>query len=422
MALSTLAHAEDAQLGRAGPASLDTAGFFEAIAEARVLEQWRADRVPPVEALRSADLRRRVVIKALETRVVRGEVERRGLQPEPAEMTTALVNAALGRPYSTPVTTPPPSDLDARLAAKYVSSVDRVRAVAADLLGANALAGALLAEVDDATHRARWLQESTKITLDLLFVPRVPTSREIEATVALRADDIDIWYAVHEARYSRPERARVRRLFARDPAPTQAGARAAKARVDAWARRLEDGADLDTVMAEGDGEEAERRGNIGRVTRDQTPAAFEVEAGAQTPPIREGDGWALYHVESILPALDRPGHDRALRREIAATLLREGDSLPHAARVAQQTRSLLVARPDSPTLAGWLKTNRIKRSQTRPFHQSERTLVPGIGLAPELVTAAFALRKVGAVTAPIYVRQDYVIARLAARESPDPAQ
>ena len=415
------AHAEDTQLGRAGPASINVAGFFEAIAEARVLEQWRADREPPIEALRSADLRRRLVIKALETRVVRGEVERRGLHPEPADLTTALANAALGRPYATPLSAPPPGDLEARLAAKYVSPVARVRRVAADLLGAAALGQSLLAEVDDATHRARWLRESTRITLDLLFVPRVPTSQEIEWTVQLRSDDIDIWYAVNEARYIRPERARVRRLFAQAKDATPAASKAARARVEGWAKRLRDGAELDTIMAEGDGPEAKRGGNIGRVTREQTPVVFAVEPGEQTPPVEEGDGWVLYHVESILPALDRPAHDGALRREIAATLLREADILPHATEVAERTRALLVARSDGPILKGWLKSNRIKRSQTRPFFQEERTLVPGVGLAPELVEAAFALRKVGAVSDPIHVRQDYVIARLVERESPDPA-
>ena len=411
----------DGQIGRAGPASLDTAGFFDAIAEARVLEQWRANRVPPIEALRSADLRRRVVIKALETRVVRTEVDRRGLQPEPVAMTTALANAALGRPYSAPLKAAPPADLEARLAAKYISSVARVRSVAADLLGSRALAESLLDEVDDATHRARWLRESTLLTLDLLFVPRVPTSQEIEATTKLRPDDIDIWYAVHAARYTRPERARVRRLFARAADTSPAALKAARARIDAWAARLRDGDDLDTVMALGDGPEAERDGKIGRVTRAQNAAVFEVEVGQQTAPVREVEtpGWTIYHLESILPALDRPSHDSALRREIAATLLREGDALPHAMQVAERTRNLLIARPDSTILKGWLKSNRIKSKQTKPFHRSERTLVPGVGLAPALVDAAFELRSPGAVTPIVRVRQDYVIARLVERTTPD---
>lgn len=415
----------ETRIGRAGPASLDTAGFFEAIAEARVLEQWRANRVPPVEALASADLRRRVVIKALETRVVRIEVERRGLQPEPAEMTAALVNAARGRPFTSPVADPAPADLDARLAARYVSPIARVRSVAADLLGARALAEALLDEVDDATHRARWLRDSTRITLDLLFVPRVPTSQEIEATVKLRPDDIDIWYAVNAARYVRPERARVRRLFARAKDASPAALRAARARVEGWASQLASGADLDTIMRLGDGPEAKRDGKVGRVTRAQNPAAFAAKEGGQTPPQREGvgadAGWAVYHVESILPGLERPSHDAALRREIAATLLREGDVLPNARQVAERTRALLIARPDSRTLQNWIKSNRVKRRETKPFPRSERTLVPGVGLAPALVDAAFALRTPGAVTPVVRVRQDYVIARLVERDTPDPA-
>jgi hypothetical protein len=395
---------------------LAPAGFDQAIVEARVLEQWRANRTPPIEALRSRDLRRQIVIKALETRVVRLEAAKRGLQPDPTALRAALTNAALGRPYVTPVKTPL-DDLDARLAARYAAPAERVRQVAIDLLESQAFAAALLDEVDDATHKARWITESTTVSLDLVFVPRVPTLWELEATVKLRADDIDIWYAVHRARYDRPARAQVRRAFAKT-SPKSPGQ--ARIRALAWRRDLITGKrTAEEVMAEADGPEVADGGRIGRVTPARLPAAFEVEAGEVTAVVQEDGGWAVYVVDSKAPASHRPAHDAALRREIAATLLREGDVLPNARRVAETVRQRLRAHPAG--LTTMMKTERLKRRTTPAFSQSRRTLVPGLGLAPELVEAAFKLRRTGEVTPVVRVRQDYVIARLVERKTPDPA-
>lgn len=407
-------------LGQAGEALLSADELPTVIAEARILERWRAGREPPVAALRSADLRRRVVIKALETRVVRAEAARRGLQPAPEALERALVNALEGRPYDAPAG-PAPADLEARLAARFAAAVADVRRVAIDLLEAKALAESLLAEVTEAEHLARWSTEETRVALDLLLVPRVPTGYEIEAAVALQADEIDIWYAVHQERYDRPEKARIRRALARPQGDAPAAWAAARARAERWAGRLAEGA-IDAVMREGDGPEARRDGQFGRVTRAQLPQAFAVGPEHATAPIKEPDGWAIYYVEAIVPALDRPRHEPALRREIAATLLREADVLPHARQVAERARLILRTRPDSPALAALLDAERIRRKPTPPFARSERTLVPGIGLAPELVDAAFALARPGDVTPIVQVRQDYVIARLVTREVADPAR
>lgn len=401
-------------LGRAGPVVLMPADFDAAVVEARILEQWRANRTPPLAALRSRDLRRQIAIKAMETRVVRLEAAKRGVQPDPDRLRAALTNAALGRPYNTPVATPL-DDLDARLVARYSAPAERVRQVAIDLLEAQSLSTALLDAVDDATHRARWLTESTTIALDLVQVPRVPTLWEIEATVKGRGDDIDIWYAVHRARYDRPARAQVRRGFARSD-PAQPGA--AKARVAQWRAALKAGTDPAAIFTQGDGPEATNEGRIGRVTRNRLPIAFELEAGDVSAPIAEDGGWAIYLVEAKTPASLRPAHDSSVRREIAATLLREGDVLPHARQVAETVRRYLASNPKR--LASMMKTERLKRRTTPAFAQSRRTLVPGIGLAPDLVKAAFALQKPGQVTPIVRVRQNYVVARLIERQSPDP--
>src|SRR5688500_7345867 len=66
-------------IGRAGPVTMTVADLRTAVEEARVFQTWRTGEAPPVEALRNPMLRRRVLSKALETRVVRDEAAKRGL-------------------------------------------------------------------------------------------------------------------------------------------------------------------------------------------------------------------------------------------------------------------------------------------------------------------------------------------------------
>src|SRR5688500_1096393 len=85
-------------IGRAGPVVMTRADFRTAVEEARVFQMWRTGESPPVEALRNAMLRRRVLSKALETRVVREEAARRGLAVPPEQLAQALEAFAAGKP------------------------------------------------------------------------------------------------------------------------------------------------------------------------------------------------------------------------------------------------------------------------------------------------------------------------------------
>ncbi|MEZ4471281.1 MAG: peptidylprolyl isomerase [bacterium] len=399
-------------LGRAGEVVLGEAELLQAVEEARALQHWRDGQAPPMEALASPMLRRRLVIQALETRVVRGEVARRGLAIPVRAVEDALRNAADGRAFDAPrpVEEAPldPDTLQARLAARFGAVAPHLRRVAEDLLGARLLAEALLDAVDDAELQARWRAEGTQVVVDVIQIPRVPTNREIDAAVRLRADDLKTWFEGHRALFHRPVRRRVVRVGL--PATE-------RPRLEALRVRAAAGADLEALAREAD----PRAAPLAPVTPDRLPAAFAVGVGELTPIVEDASGLAFYRVVAELPGMERTLAEVSVQREVAAALLREADALPTARATAQAVADLLRQAPDGAELAARVKADRLRRSTTRRFSLAGPEVVPEVGQAPELFQAIFALERPGAVTPVFIVRQDYVVARLVERQAPDAA-
>lgn len=410
------APARAAGIGRAGPVTLDLDGLRVAVEEARVLQTWIGGEAPPADALESVMLRRRVLTKALETRVVRLEVARRGLTVPPDELEGLLRAAALGKGLQ-PLAGPPLEDLDARLVARFAAPPARVARVARDLVCARLLTEALLDDVDDATLRGRWADEKTTVRLDLVGIPRVPASKEIDAAVRERADAIGAWYTQHRSRFVRPERAVLSRIFVAF-GPDRA---ASRAKVDGLRARVVAGEDFAAVAtADSEGPNARRGGRLGALSKKQLPAGFDVpERDGLTPVLEEREGWAFYRTEGRLPAMSRTLDEAPVKREIAATLLREADDLPHARATAERARALLMRAPDGEALAALVATERLRRRTTEPFRRSGRSLVPSVGLAPKLFAAAFELTAEAPVSAVFPVRQAYLVARRVERVDAD---
>lgn len=401
-------------LGRAGAVLINEATFKEAIEEARVLQHWRDGQAPPLAALASPVLRRRLLIQALETRVVRAEVARRGLDVTPSALEAAVRNAADGRPFDAPrpadEAPADPDELAARLSARYEAPVAVVRRVALDLLEGRRLIDTLLDAEPDAAHRQRWVDDQTRISLDLLKIPRIPTAAEIGEAARTREADLVAWHARHPALFRKPERARVQRVVVEGPD--------AAARAQALHARAAAGESMDALAQEAAGKPVRPGDRSLLVTRERLPVAFEVAAGQLTPVVPEGAALAFYRVETRMPAVERALTDESVRREVAAGLLREEDRLPHARAVAERAARLLRSAPDGPELTALLAENRVIRATTKPFARSG-DLVPEVGVSPALFQAVFALSPERPVTDIIPVRQDYIVARLVTREDPD---
>ena len=86
----------DEALGRAGSVTMELPEFRQAIAEARALQEWRSGKAAPLTALENMMLRRRVLTRGLETRVVRAEARKRNLTPDIKVVNALLAQAAAG--------------------------------------------------------------------------------------------------------------------------------------------------------------------------------------------------------------------------------------------------------------------------------------------------------------------------------------
>lgn len=409
-------------IGRAGPVIMRPADVARAVEQARVLQHWNTGTPPPLDALASITVRRRLLIRALEQRLVRTEAAARGLSAPAAEVDALLRAAAVGTPpraEDLPDAGAPLPDAAARAAARLGTTPDVVREVAQDLVVARLLATDLVERVPEATIEQAWRAERTRATARLVSVPRVPTAREIDAAERTREADIAAWYARNLHRFRTPERAEVLRLFVAAAPDDPAARAAARAKLKALRARVEAGEAFDAVARAGsEGPFAARGGAVGLVGRKRLPLAFEQAIGALGEPVDEPAGVAVYRVVRRVPAVDRPLTDSRIHREAAAAILEAEDQLPHARAVADQVRALLAEGAETPALAALVQRERLAAESTPAFARSAAPIVPGIGHAPALFDDLFARTSAAPVTAVHRVRQHYVVGRRTSFEAP----
>jgi hypothetical protein len=413
-------------IARLGEEVLTLADLQRAVEDARVLQHWQHGQRPGLQPLSNPLLRRRIAIKSLETRLVRDEVTRRGLTPDPGTLRAALAAFAAGQPITGEAPAPDavlPDDaaLDASLAARYGDPL-RARSVTGDLLAARRLAAALLDDVGEDTLRSAWLREETRVRITLIRVPRVPTSREIDAAVQARKSEFPAYYERNRGLFVRPERAVVLWFQLDVPPNAEAATREARrAETEAFRARIGAGEDFETLArAHSDHGSARRGGRIGGVSRKRMPRAFEIEPGVLSPVEAHPRGFAFFKVERRIPGTTRPLSDERVQREIAAAILREADDLPHAMSVAREVQVALRRSPHGEPLDALIRKERLRRVDPRPFSRASGAVIEGLGLAPAVFEAAFRLRAASPVTDVVRVRQDYVVARLLDRSEPDP--
>ena len=420
---------------------MDVADLRVAVGEARVLQQWVTGKRPPARALLNPLQRRHVLKKALENRVVRQERQRRGTYVPPRLVRRFLLDAAAGRP---PDGRPPDAlgtaldsqggnlgldrvgskstvldnTLEEQLEARFDAPAETVRRVAVDLLGARLLTETLIDEISDAAVRDSWLQDNTWLVADVVSIPRVPTSREIDRAVAARQPALADYYARHPRLFRTPERAVVRLLLIESDPDASAG-EDARARAQKLRHRIHEGASFEALARQFSADpSAKRGGSMGAVARSKMPAAFEIPLGQLSPVKRHDRGWYFFRVERRIPAYERLLNTPSVQREIAAALLSQDDELPHARSIAGKARSLLRREPQGRALASLVEEARLKR-ETTPRFGPATDRVPTVGLAPNLVGAIVALTPEAPVTPIVTVRQHYIVARLADSHRPD---
>lgn len=256
-------------------------------------------------------------------------------------------------------------------------------------------------EVSDAEVRdaLRYQREAVRLALVVLDPARpsaeiVIEDAQLEAMLAEQAPRVREFYDQHPERYKQPERVRARHLLLRvPPDASEEQLAGVRARADAALARIQAGEDFAAVageLSEDPGSKAQG-GDLGFFARGQMVPAFEevafaLEPGKTSEVVKTDFGFHVIRVEERKAAEERSFDDAA--REIAEELVREERG---RALVEQQATALEAAVKGGKTLVDAARD--LDLDIQRPDWTTRRPdgFVPGVGAAPELLTAAFAL-------------------------------
>lgn len=256
------------------------------------------------------------------------------------------------------------------------------------------------ADVSDAEARdsVRSRLEEVKLVTVALDVEKPPPGVEpddaaIEKVLKDENDRVRRYYDEHPERYHVPERVRARHVLIRieKDAPADKVAEAQK-RIDAAHARIQGGEDFAKVASEvsEDPGSKDRGGDLGLFPRGQMVPAFEDVAfqqkdGETSAVVRTDFGFHVIRTEAHEPAKDRSFDEAA--REIAEELA----AADRARALARETSDRLVE-----AVRGGKSLEEAAREASVPTKTSEWVrrrrdgYLPGIGAAPQVVTAAFA--------------------------------
>jgi peptidyl-prolyl cis-trans isomerase D len=217
-----------------------------------------------------------------------------------------------------------------------------------------------------------------------------------EAAQALLAKDperVRTSYESRKSEFDRPEQARVRHILIRF-APGDADAKQeARQRIDALRERIAAGADFADVAIEASQDDATRAagGDLGWIARGGVVKALEDAAFSQPPGalgemIETPQGFHLVRVEERQPARVVPFEEA--QAQVAEELAR-ADAAAAAARTRAEEVSRAVAEGQS--LVDVAREKGLPILRPDAIRRRPDGYVPQLGVAPEVVSAAFTL-------------------------------
>jgi len=268
--------------------------------------------------------------------------------------------------------------------------------------------------VGDDELKAEFLKENEGVSVRYVkFQPgqfraeAAASDAEIDKLLAERKADVQKKFEENRALYVQKHAVKVRRVFvpvARDATKEQEDA--AKKKIDEAAGALKDGKKFEDVVAQfSEGAEAKNGGDVGWVALGESPygrkfeeAAFKLKVGETGDAVRDPFGWQMLNVQEDRPAAEKKLED--VQRDIAREMAGEQKAKDLAKAAAEQTLAKLKAgeslesqwpkaeeRPDgaAPELS------KKPQTQTSDTFHAYGGIVPGIGSAPRVSAAAFAL-------------------------------
>ncbi len=282
-------------------------------------------------------------------------------------------------------------------------------------------------EARDALRHAREEVKIAYVSFDGSQVPEglEPSEKAVQTLLREGGDRLQEAYEKRRSEFDQPEQVRARHILIRKGESEQEQS-AARAKIEALRARLEAGEAFEDLAAEAseDPGSKERGGDLGFFTRGRMvpefeKVAFSLEPGVVSDVVETSFGYHLIRVEEKRPAQvvlfeearEQIARDLALseaalaaareRAEALAAKVREGQSLVEAARAAELT----LERPDA-------------------FRRRPDGYVPGLGAAPEVLRAAFALDPAAPSDPTIHQVGDrkLVLIQLLERHSPTDAE
>jgi len=267
------------------------------------------------------------------------------------------------------------------------------------------------------------------------------TDAEIEAYAKAHADEIARKYEEEKAtRWKQPPAMKVRAITIPVP-PTASGdqEKAARQKIDEALAQVKAGNDFAEVAKARSEDQVSKAngGDLGFVARGQSPygktledQALKLKPGEISDVFKDRSGFHVLKAEE-----ERPAREQSLdevRKLIAADLLKNEKAKQLAKQKAEETLAQLRAGKELKDLFPQKKTEpgqfdfsaftTPQTSETETFHPGGG-YVSGIGPAPALAAAVFALTQPGAIPqAPVEDGDTWYVFRLKSRERADPSK
>ena len=263
------------------------------------------------------------------------------------------------------------------------------------------------------------------------------TDAEIDEYAKSHQKEIEEAYHRDErTRWTQPASVKVRAITVLvPPGSTAQQEQAARARIDAAAAEVNAGKDFAAVVKERSEDPAtkESGGELGFVSRGGSPygrtledEAAKLEPGQMSAVFKDRTGFHVLKAEEKKPPRTQPLEE--VRKQIATDLMRSQKAAELAKAKAQETLAAVKAGKDLKELYPAKKTEEgqfdftsfttPQFQETEPFHPVGG--VPGVGLAPKLSAAVFALTSPGATpAAPVQNGETWYVFRLKNRERAD---
>jgi peptidyl-prolyl cis-trans isomerase D len=258
-----------------------------------------------------------------------------------------------------------------------------------------------------------------------------PTVEELKQWAETHTDEVAQYYETNKFRYTNLEKmVRARHIMIKVPSEASEGEKkAAKTSIERLLRRAKAGTDFVRLAKTYSQNEksAEKGGDLGFVKRGQMDSEldevmFALAPGAMSDVVETKNGFHILKLEAV-----REG-DVSLEeatQEIAEKLYREtkgkesakskGEELLAKLKVGARLEELIPASQAE----GQAKTGLdLKVLASRSFTRFEKS-IPGVGEAPDMVSATFQLATEGTALPEVYeVRGDYYVASLKERKKP----